>query len=126
MKNLFQTLLIIAVGGWLAQTARGAEDDPVKLAPRMYRVLLDNHQVRVLDVRLRPGQKTPMHSHPDYIIYALEGGTARFFDEKGKATTMHVRPGKCVWREDETHAVQNIGKHTIHVLNIEVKGVRMF
>ena len=126
MKKLFQTLLVLAISGWFTQAAFGAEDDPVKLSPNIYRVILNNNQVRVLDVRLKPGQKTPMHAHPNYIIYALNGGKARFWNEKGQASTMTMREGQCVWREDETHTVQNVGKHTIHVLNIELKGIRMF
>jgi quercetin dioxygenase-like cupin family protein len=126
MKKLFQILFVLAISGWFAQAALGAEDDPAKLAPKIYKVILNNNQVRVLDIRLKPGQKTPTHSHPNYIIYALNGGTARFWNEKGQASTMSMKPGQCVWREDETHTVQNVGKHTIHVLNIELKGIRMF
>lgn len=126
MKKLSQILLVLAIGGWFTQAALGAEDDPVKLAPKIYKVILNNEHVRVIDVQLKPGQRTPTHSHPDYIIYALNGGTARFWNEKGQASTMTMKPGQCVWRNDETHTVQNVGKHTIHVLNIEVKGVRLF
>jgi quercetin dioxygenase-like cupin family protein len=98
----------------------------VKLAPDRYKVILNNDKVRMLDVRLKPGQRSPMHSHPDYIIYALNGGTAQFWDEHGKTSKMTLRAGQRVWRNDESHAVQNIGKHTIHVLNIELKGIRLF
>ena len=126
MKTLIQTLLVLVVSAWLAQPIFGAEQDPVKLAPNIYKAILDNHKVRVIDVRLKPGQKTPTHEHPDYIIYALSGGKARFWDEKGQATTMTIRAGQCIFKEDETHTVQNIGKTTIHVLNIELKGFRLF
>jgi quercetin dioxygenase-like cupin family protein len=126
MKILFQTLVVLTVGGWLTQTALAAEDDPVKLAPDKYKVILNNDKVRVLDIRLRPGQKTPAHSHPDYIIYALNDGTAKVWDEKGKVSTMRLKAGQCVWRNDEIHTVQNVSKHTIHVLNIELKGIRLF
>jgi quercetin dioxygenase-like cupin family protein len=126
MKTLIQTLLVVVLSAWLAQTVLAAEEDPVKLAPNIYKAILDNRQVRVIDVRLRPGQKTPMHEHPDYVIYALSDGKARFWDEKGQVSTMRIRAGQCIFKEDETHAVQNIGKHTIHVLNIELKGFRLF
>ena len=126
MKMLFQTLVVLTVGGWLTQTVIAAEDDPVKLAPDKYKVILNNEKVRVLDIRLRPGQKTPTHAHPDYIIYAINDGTARVWDEKGQVSTMRLKAGQAVWRNDETHTVQNVGKHTIHVLNIELKGIRLF
>ena len=126
MKKLSQILLVLAVGGWFTQTAQAAEDDPVKLAPKNYRVVLNNDKVRVIDVRIKPGQKMPMHSHPDYLVYAVENGTVMFWDEHGKSSKVHLRAGQWSWRNDETHSVQNVGKHTIHVYNVELKGVRLF
>jgi hypothetical protein len=46
----------------MVQAVLAAEDDPVKLAPDRYKVILNNNKVRVLDVRLKPDQKSPMHS----------------------------------------------------------------
>src|ERR1700736_5830632 len=120
MKILLQTRLVLTLAGRLSQTAFA--QDPVKQSPDKYKAILNNEKARVLDVRLKPGQKSPMHSHPDYIIYALSGGTAQFWDAQGKTSKMTLRPGQCAWRNGESHAVQNIGKTTIHVLNIEIKG----
>jgi hypothetical protein len=36
--------------------------DPVKQSPQYYKVLLENDQVRVLEYRLKPGEKEPMHN----------------------------------------------------------------
>jgi hypothetical protein len=43
--------------------------DPVKVAPKMYKVLLENHRVRVLEARVKPGVTAPMHSHPGSVVY---------------------------------------------------------
>ena len=126
MKSISKILIAFLVVCSFATKIRAAEDDPVKLMPKTYRVALENHQVRVLNVWLRPGMKTPMHSHPDSVVYVISGGLVKFTDDKGKSTTTRLREGQIIWREDEDHMVQNLGRHTVHVLQIELKGIRMF
>jgi quercetin dioxygenase-like cupin family protein len=126
MKSISKILFALFVACSFAQKIRAAEDDPVKLAPRSYHVTLNNSKVRVLSVTLRPGMKTPMHTHPDSVIYVLSGGLLKFTDDKGKSTTVRMREGQTIWRDDEDHMVQNVGKTTARVLQIELKGVRIF
>jgi hypothetical protein len=45
-------------------TKKASAQDPTKLAPENYKVLLENSQLRAIDYRLKPGEKEPMHSHP--------------------------------------------------------------
>src|SRR5678816_1762797 len=55
----------------------GAATDPVKAHPEFYTVRIDNEWVRVLEYRLKPGQKEPMHSHPHGFVYMLGDARAR-------------------------------------------------
>jgi oxalate decarboxylase/phosphoglucose isomerase-like protein (cupin superfamily) len=50
----------------------------------------------------------------------IKGGTARMTDEHGKSTVMALKSGEVMYREDQHHEVENIGKTTIHVLNVEL------
>lgn len=95
--------------------------DPVKLSPNKYKVILDNDKVRVLDVRLKAGDKSPMHSHPNHVIYSLTGGTVKFMLADGKTNTATIRAGQAVWHNAETHTVENVGKNETHVLDIELR-----
>ena len=61
----------------LAVVAAKAQD-PAKIDPAHYKVLLDNEYVRILDVRHKPGDKSPMHSHPHHAVYWLTGSTLKF------------------------------------------------
>ena len=54
--------LVAAFGCALA--TRASAQDPVRLLPDVYKVILDNCQLRVMDYHLKVGQKEPMHSHP--------------------------------------------------------------
>lgn len=110
--------LLIASG--LAAPPASAQD-PVKVAPSTYKVLLENDHVRVLDVRLKRGKKSPMHSHPTYIAYMLADIQVRFTGPDGKTADVETPEGQAVWRDAETHSAENIGSSELHVLNFELK-----
>jgi mannose-6-phosphate isomerase-like protein (cupin superfamily) len=117
MKMLCYTVaLLLAI---CAATSRA--QDPVKVSPGLYKVLLENDHVRVLDINLKAGDKSPMHEHPESVIYALNSGTVRFTDPDGKTTDVEFKPGQCVWRGAEKHEPQNIGKTDVHAIQIELK-----
>lgn len=97
--------------------------DPVKTSPQLYKVLLENDQVRVLEFRLKPGEKEPMHSHPAGVIYVLNGATLRFSYPDGRTEERTAATGDTIWREPVTHAVENIGKTEVHVIVIDLKKV---
>jgi quercetin dioxygenase-like cupin family protein len=119
MRILFQTLLVLVVGGWLAQTA--SAQDPVKLSPDKYKVIFNNDKMRILDVRLKAGDKSPMHSHPNYVVYSFRNSTVKFTSKDGQTADVKTKAGQCMWRNAEAHAVENTGKTDVHVLNIELK-----
>jgi len=119
MRILLQTVVVLFAGCCLIQT--GLAQDPVKLAPDKYKVIFNNDKVRVLDVRLKPGEKSPMHSHPNYIVYPFNNSTVKFTSKDGKTAEVKSKAGQCMWRNAESHAVENIGKTDVHVLNIELK-----
>ena len=104
----------------LAVVAAKAQD-PAKVDSEHYKVLLDNEYVRVLDVRLKPGEKTPIHSHPNLVVYSLTGGTIKSTTADGKATTVTTKAGQVGWRNAQTHTSENVGKTEIHALGIELK-----
>lgn len=95
--------------------------DPVKVDPKHFKVLLDNQDVRVLDVRLKPGEKSPMHSHSNHVVYWLAGSTIKFTSSDGKTNTVTTKAGRVVWRNAETHMAENTCRTESHALDIELK-----
>jgi quercetin dioxygenase-like cupin family protein len=106
-----------------ARAAGGAAGaDPVKADPDHYKVLLDNDRVRVLEFRSAPGDKTPMHSHPDYITYNFNDGRTKFSYPGGKpAVEVEAKAGGVIWHGAETHAGENIGGTEMRILIVELK-----
>ena len=54
----------VAAFAFAVSTKIASAQGPAKLAPQNYKVLLENSQVRVIEYRIKPGEKEPMHSHP--------------------------------------------------------------
>jgi beta-alanine degradation protein BauB len=104
-----------------ARTARA--QDPVKVSPDHFKVLLENERVRVLDFHSSAGVKIPMHSHPAYISYSISGaGKTKFTSKDGKVTEETAKTGQATWHEPNTHASEYVGTGSAHVLLIELKG----
>jgi beta-alanine degradation protein BauB len=95
--------------------------DPAKVDPAHYKVIFNNSQVRILDVRQKPGDKSPVHSHPHHAVYWLTASTLKFTSSDGKTKTVTTKPGQVVWRDAETHTVEITGKTPSHALDIELK-----
>ena len=119
MRILFQICTVIVATFCLLQQATA--QDPVKQSPDKYKVVLNNDKVRVLDLRLKPGDKSPMHSHPNRLSYIFSGSTVKITSKDGKTTEVKTKAGQWVWHNAESHAVENTGKTEVHVLEIELK-----
>ena len=116
MKTLIPILGISVLVAFIA----GAQD-PAKVDPQHYKVLLDNEYLRIIDVRQQPGDKSPMHSHPHHAVYALDGSTLKSTSSDGKTNTFTMKTGQVVWRDAETHTIEIIGTTPSHALDIEIK-----
>lgn len=57
---------------------KNAVPDAVEAGPRVYTIVFENEQVRVLSVTYQPGTRVPMHRHPDHVVFSLDGGVATF------------------------------------------------
>ena len=95
--------------------------DPVMLSPQYYTVRLENARVRVLEFRLKPGEKEVMHSHPEGIVFALADATVKTFLPDGTSVAYPSRKGDVMWRDAVTHSGENVGSTEAHYLAVELK-----
>ncbi len=95
--------------------------DAVQVAPHVYSVLFENERVRLLEVRLKPGESSAMHSHPAYVIYGLGDGKVKFNSPSGESAEVDLKAGEVMWREPEEHAVDNLGSTEAHALLFELR-----
>src|SRR5207247_4003839 len=86
-----------------AVMAKGAAE----VAPNVYKVLFENDRVRLLEVRMKPGDESALHSHPDYLLYALSGGTVKLTAGSGESGEVDIAAGDAMWRDAEEHSALN-------------------
>ncbi len=95
--------------------------DMATVAPKVTKVLLDNAQVRVIEVNVKPGEKVGMHSHPGNIVYFVTPGKTKTTTADGKVTELEHKAGETIWSDPVTHSNENVGHTTMKVIVVEVK-----
>jgi beta-alanine degradation protein BauB len=96
-------------------------DDAVKVAPDSYKVVLENDQVRVLEVRIKQGAKSEMHSHPKSVAICLNDQRLKFTFPNGKTEDTDLKRGQAVWLDGLSHAVENVGTEDVSSVVVELK-----
>lgn len=96
--------------------------DAVKVAPKNFKVLQENEQVRVVQDTLAPGEIEATHTHPAGWYYVTMPGTMKVTHGDGRTTTWTPKAGEQAWMDAEpAHTSENIGKTTIQYVLVEVK-----
>ena len=115
-----RSMLLLAV--FLSLSAPALAQDPTKVSPQTHKVMLENDRVRVLEVRVKAGEKVPTHSHPANVVYFLNDAKERLTFPDGKTADREDKAGVAMWSEAVTHSAENVGTTEIHVIQIELKG----
>jgi len=105
------------------------ELDALVAAPAHHRVVLENATVRVLDTRIEPGDRTPVHTHHwPAAHYILSWSSFVRRDADGavlldtRVSGPHTAPA-VLWGEPlGPHSLENVGPAPLHVISVEVKG----
>jgi quercetin dioxygenase-like cupin family protein len=123
MRLILRAFIAVLIGAAAVMTteAQTATRDPVRLSPQFYTVKAENDRVRVLEYRLKPGEKEVMHSHPSYVVYFFGPATLRATGPDGKTSDTSVTDGEVLIRDPLSHAVENVGTTELHALLIELR-----
>lgn len=103
--------------------------DAMTAAPDHHDVLLENEKVRVLDTRLGPGERTPVHAHQwPAALYVMSWSDFVRYDPDGNvlvdSRTLVAKPeiGGAIWAAPlPPHYVQNVGQAPLRIIAVEVK-----
>ena len=119
VRMMVKVTLLALVSSFVAGTLWA--QDPVKVAPKNFKVLSENEHVRVLDFHSKSGDKIPMHSHPAHVTYVISrSGKTTFTSADGKVTERPATAGGTTWRmQKRTQA--NTGPGATHVILVELK-----
>ena len=112
---------LILTAALLSASMLARAQDPVHSDGDKYNPLLDNPCVRVLEYRDRPGDKTQMHRHRAFVLYARVPFKRRLQLPDGKMLSREFRAGDVMWSPAQTHIGENVGDTPTHVLIVEAK-----
>src|SRR4051794_12273662 len=102
--------------------------DALVAAPAQHRLLFENAHVRVLDTRIEPGERTPIHTHrwpaAHYVVswsdfVRRDASGAVLVDTRATGT----RPiSGATWGDAlPPHSLENVGSAPLHIISTEVK-----
>lgn len=105
------------------------ELDALIAAPGAHTLLLENARVRVLDTRIAPGARTPVHTHAWPAVHHVVSWSAFVRrDDRGvvlldtRSAGMEAAPGTVLWGEPlAPHSLENVGGRLLHIVSIEMK-----
>ena len=124
-RHLLQIFFVL-LGSFLTGSVHVRAQDPVAVAPDVFRTLLENERVRVLEQRLGKGFREPMHSHPAYVKYTLSSYKGTTSYRNGSTSTVRrINKGQTMWFDAETHAQKNTGTTEAHAIFVELKGAHV-
>jgi len=100
----------------------GGPLDPVKLDPKQYKVVFENDQVRVLHVKIGPGQTTPLHEHAlNRVVTYLSDQKIRVTTPDGKSDVVERKAGEVGWAGPAKHKEENLNSAPFEVMVVELK-----
>ncbi|MDP9052160.1 MAG: hypothetical protein M3O31_15780 [Acidobacteriota bacterium] len=105
------------------------ELDALRAAPEYHTLLMENEQVRVLDTRVPPGHKVPLHTHRwpaalfirSWSDFVRCDGDGNLVADSRMGGTPSV---EVMWSGPlGPHTLENVGDQDLWVVAVEQKGV---
>ena len=81
--------------------------------------MLENDQVRVLEMTLTAGARDGQHSHQDETVYFEKGGKVKIHLPDDEVVEADLPDGHVMWHEAWTHTVENVGDTDIKAIIVE-------
>jgi len=120
MRNSIRTGVVatvaIVVTAVVVMTMHAASGQSAALSVRF-----ENDRVRVLELRLKPGEREGMHTHPQYVLYPLTDYRVKNTSADGAVRIFERKRGEVFWGEPVTHGGENIGDTEVHAVIVELK-----
>lgn len=107
------------------------EQDAISAAPKNHRVILENEDIRVLEVTVQPGERETLHHHrwpsvmivdarPKYVNYDKDGNEIK---PAVQAPGNPVMPIMVRLPAQAAHYIHNVDNKPFHAIRIEYKKI---
>jgi len=122
LKKILLLGIVLGLVAFVWTVIPAVAQDPCALRPDTCSVKLENERVRVYEWILKPGDKEPMHTHPEQVIYSLTDVKYRIYGPDGKVLRERdFKAGDTAWGPPTKHMTENIGTNVIHAIIVEFK-----
>ena len=123
MRKCFGLLIAFSLGVAAALVAAQKPPDAVVIDPDVHQVVMENEHVRVFEARAAAGARSPMHSHPTFVLVSIGSARIKLTLPDGKTQVMDLRPGTVLWLEDAQHSWELLSGE-LHAVGVEVKSAQ--
>ena len=104
-----------------AMSFKALAQDALAVGPNVYKKVLENNRIRVLEGTFKPGAKLSVHSHPDHLLYVLTDGSLTFKPSGRTPFEMTFKAGEAFSLPAQARAAENDGDKDVRVLVVELK-----
>lgn len=94
--------------------------DPYIMGGEALTKITDTLGVKMYVFTLKPGDSAAMHSHPDHLVYVIQGGKLEVSFQGQGSQVMDFKPGDGFVSGPVSDAVKNTGKTTIKLLVADI------
>jgi len=94
--------------------------DPVKVEAPFLTFHKDTLGIKLYEVTLKPGDSVGLHTHPDHVLYVVQGGKAVITPKDGEPQVTDLPTGAALVFPTLTHQGKNIGTTTIKLLVADI------
>ena len=98
-RSLVVTMAVLALGGPLVFA-----QDAMNYGLKHLSVMAEDGKVRVLRFAPNAGDKTPIHSHPSYVVYVVKGGRVKYTLADGTTTISELKTGQVLLKPPVTQS----------------------
>ncbi|MCG8671974.1 MAG: hypothetical protein MI867_21400 [Pseudomonadales bacterium] len=90
-------------------------------SPEAYELLLENEEVIVIRMVLKPGQADKLHRHNNETVYFEKGGKLKISEHQGESFEAEIPDGHVMWHKAWAHQVTNVGTSEVIAIIVEDK-----
>ena len=120
-KNDMDTTTVATNGDASSMPAYDPAMEPLTVGAKFSKKLGDTLGIKMYEFTVKPGDSWALHTHPDHIVYVLQGGKmALFIQAAGKQDTLTFPTGMALISGPLSDSGKNIGSTTIKLLVSDV------
>ncbi|OLT60548.1 hypothetical protein [Moorena bouillonii] len=88
-----------------------------------HKIILDNDEMRVYQLKLQPGESTELLNHNfPFLTVAISPGIVEVETPQGKSQPKYFKPGEICWHTDPSkYILKNIGSTSFEKVDIQLK-----